>query len=89
MGQRFEGKQAVREGLGVLFDGTYGKPRYAIEDLFCDEGAGKVFASWRCDAEMGGQPASLRGLDVLHFAEDGKVAAKLAYLKAKEPLVYT
>lgn len=88
-GQTFEGASAVRDGLAILFDGTFGKPRYSVEEIFACEEDGKVLARWRCDAEMGGAPAVLHGLDVLHFNPSGQVTAKLAYLKAKEPLVVT
>ena len=85
-GQRFEGKEAIRRGLTILFDGTFGKPRYTTEELFCDLNQGKVLVRWRCDCEVEGKAAVLYGLDVLHI-EGNLVVAKLAYLKAAAPLI--
>ena len=84
-GRRFEGVDEVRNGLASLFDGTFGKPQYVVEDLFCDASASKVLATWRCDLEINGEPAAMHGLDILHFDSDRRVSAKLAFIKAEAP----
>ena len=84
-GGRHVGPTAIREALQPFFGGPFGKLEYVGEDLFVDSDAGKVMTSWRCNLQLEGQPAYLRGLDLLHF-RDGKIVAKLAYGKAREPL---
>lgn len=84
-GGRHSGVTAIRNALQPFFDGTFGRVQYVGEDLFIDEQAGKVMVSWRCNLELGGKPAYLRGLDLLHF-NNGKLVAKLAYGKASEAL---
>ncbi len=80
-----EGIDAVRAAFTPQFDGAFGEMKFLDEDLFIDADTGKVMASWRCTLTVKGQPASWRGLDLLHWEGD-KLVRKLTYAKAKVPL---
>jgi uncharacterized protein (TIGR02246 family) len=84
-GKRNVGKAAIRAAFEPQFNGAYGKMQFLDEDLFADAETGKVMASWRCTLTIKGEPASWRGLDLMHFAGD-KLVQKLTYAKAKVPL---
>ncbi|TDV98724.1 ketosteroid isomerase-like protein [Halomonas alkaliantarctica] len=81
---RHVGKVAIREALMPFFDHTFGKVEYVGDDIFVDADAEKVMISWRCNVELEGKPAYLRGLDLLHF-RGNELVAKLAYAKSSEP----
>jgi uncharacterized protein (TIGR02246 family) len=85
-GRRNHGREAIRAVLTPQFTGAFGQIQFLDEDLFIDDEAGKVMASWRCTLVVKGQPTSWRGLDLLHFGPAGKVTQKLTYAKAKVPL---
>ena len=84
-GKRNVGKAAIRAAFEPQFSGAYGKMQFLDEDLFADAETGKVMASWRCTLTIKGEPASWRGLDLMHFVGD-KLVQKLTYAKAKVPL---
>ncbi|MGH7905409.1 MAG: nuclear transport factor 2 family protein, partial [Candidatus Binataceae bacterium] len=84
-GRSNTGKAAIRAAFEPQFAGAYGKMRFIEDDLFADAESGRVMISWRCTLTVKGQPASWRGLDLLHFS-DGKLVRKLTYAKAKAPL---
>lgn len=81
-GKRSAGKTAIRAALTPQFQGAYGEMQFLDEDIFVDAETGKVMASWRCTLTVKGEPASWRGVDLLHFA-GRKVVQKLTYAKAK------
>ncbi len=85
-GQRSVGKAAIRAAFATQFDGTFGKVRFAREDLFIDPDAGKTLISWTCTLRTRRGPGAWRGLDVLHF-EGGLITAKHTYAKAKSLLI--
>ncbi len=84
-GKRNVGRAAIRAAFEPQFTGRWGEMKFLDEDLFADAESGKVMASWRCTLLMKGEPASWRGLDLLHFRGD-KLVQKLTYAKAKSPL---
>jgi ketosteroid isomerase-like protein len=78
------GKAAIRAAFEPLFSGRFGHVTFKPRDLFIDEEAQKVMASWDCHLEMEGIPKVLEGLDLYEFRGD-KIARKLAYCKARQP----
>jgi len=85
-GTRSQGLDAVRAAFKPQFSGGFGEMKFVDEDLMVDAETNKVMASWRCELEVNGKPTHWRGLDLLTFNDDGKVALKLTYAKAKVPL---
>lgn len=85
-GKRSQGLEAVRAAFEPQFSGAFGEMKFVDEDLMVDAETRKVMASWRCELEVKGEPTHWRGLDLLSFDSDGKVALKLTYAKAKVPL---
>ena len=79
------GLDAIRAAFAPQFEGAFGAMKFLDEDLFIDAESGKVMASWRCTLEVKGEPASWRGLDLLHWEGD-RITKKLTYAKAKAPL---
>jgi uncharacterized protein (TIGR02246 family) len=82
------GKAAIRAAFEPQFRGDFGKIRFETEDLFADETAARALIRWVCRLETRRGPAAWRGLDILHF-DNGLVARKLTYAKAKVPLLET
>jgi len=78
------GPAAIRRAFEPLFSGRFGAVRFEGRDLFVDEHAGKVMASWDCHLTMDGQPQVLEGLDLYHV-DGGRILRKLAYCKARQP----
>jgi ketosteroid isomerase-like protein len=81
------GKAAIRAAFVPQFRGDHGKIRFEAEDLFVDPAAGRALIRWVCRLETRRGPAAWRGLDILHFDNDGLVTRKLTYAKAKIPLL--
>jgi uncharacterized protein (TIGR02246 family) len=85
-GRLNRGKQAIREALVPQFRGDFGRIRFQTEDRFVDPDTGKALIRWLCTLESDGQSSAWRGLDILRF-EDGLLAEKHTYAKAKLPLI--
>jgi ketosteroid isomerase-like protein len=85
-GRRSRGKQAIREAFVPQFRGDLGRIRFQTEDLFVDPESGKALIRWLCTLESDGRSFAWRGLDILRF-EDGLLAEKHTYAKAKAPLI--
>ena len=85
-GRQSRGKQAIREAFVPQFRGDFGRIRFQTEDLFVDPESGKALIRWLCTLERDGRSSGWRGLDILHF-EQGLLAEKLTYAKAKVPLI--
>jgi len=81
-GKRSTGMDAVRAAFAPQFAGTFGKIRFASEDLFVDTVSGKALIRWLCTIERDGRKRGWRGLDILHVV-DGKITEKLTYAKAE------
>ncbi len=76
-GQRFEGKAAVVEFWRQWFGRNRGAVFEAEEVIAMGD---RAVVRWVYRKERNGQPWHLRGVDVF-TVRDGKVAAKLAYVK--------
>ena len=85
-GRQSRGKQAIREAFVPQFRGDFGRIRFQTEDLFIDPESGKALIRWLCTLESDGQSSGWRGLDILRF-EEGLLAEKHTYAKAKVPLI--
>lgn len=83
-GRVHRGSAAIRAAFEPQFRGDFGKIRFETEDLFVDEIAARALIRWVCRLETRRGPAAWRGLDILHF-DNGLVARKLTYAKAKVP----
>lgn len=81
----YQGETEIRAALLPYFDGTFGRVEFIPEDLVVDADGAKVMTSWCCNMQLGENPTSLRGLDVLHF-EGKKLKRKVPYSKTSEPL---
>lgn len=86
-GQRAAGRDAIRQAFETQFAGEFGKIRFKPEDVFVDPSAGKAMIRWECTLETAERFGVWRGLDLLHFSEDGKLLEKHTYAKAKVPLI--
>jgi uncharacterized protein (TIGR02246 family) len=84
-GRRNVGKASIRAAFTPQFTGAFGAMQFLDDDVFVDEDASKVMASWRCTLTIKSQPTSWRGLDLIHFAA-GKIVQKLTYAKTRTPL---
>jgi ketosteroid isomerase-like protein len=76
-GRRVEGKQAVVEFWRAWFERN-AEARFEAEDVIVSGNRATVL--WIYHKMRNGQPWHLRGVDVF-TVKDGKVAAKLAYVK--------
>lgn len=76
------GLDAIRDAFAPQFEGSFGKMRFADEDLFVDAEANKTMVSWTCSFDTKKGRMGWRGLDLLHFNADGQIVAKLTYAKA-------
>jgi ketosteroid isomerase-like protein len=85
-GRLNRGKQAIREAFVPQFRGDFGRIRFQAEDLFVDPESGKALIRWLCTLDNDGRSSAWRGLDILRF-EDGLLAEKHTYAKAKVPLI--
>ena len=85
-GRQSRGKQAIREAFVPQFRGDFGRIRFQTEDLFVDPESGKALIRWLCTLENDGRSSGWRGLDILRF-EEGLLAEKHTYAKAKAPLI--
>lgn len=88
-GSAAHGLAAIREAFKPQFDGAFGRMAFVQEDIFVDAAARKSMISWTCTLETTRGPAGWRGLDLLHFDAEGRIAAKLTYAKTKSPLLQT
>jgi ketosteroid isomerase-like protein len=79
-----EGRSAVREAFAPQFAGAFGRMRFDEEDCFVDPEAGRALISWTCSLDDGEKARGWQGLDILHFAEDGRICRKLTYGKARK-----
>lgn len=82
-GSPAKGLAAIREAFAPQFAGEFGTMRFIEEDIFVDPKTRKSMVSWLCTLETKNGPAGWRGLDLLHFDEQGRITAKLTYAKAK------
>lgn len=82
-GEPAEGLDAIRAAFEPQFSGTFGKMRFAEEDIFVDPETRKTMVSWLCSMDTKRGRAGWRGLDILHFDAEGRIVAKLTYAKAK------
>jgi len=86
-GQRAVGKDAIRAMMAPHFSGAFGRMHFDIGSAICDESTGEAWSSWRLTLKQaGGESASFRGVDVLHFA-DGLIVMNSVYVKAAAPLI--
>lgn len=82
-GDRYEGKQAVREGLATRFAGVpdvhYGDERHWI----CGDELG--VSEWTLTGtSTAGQRLEVRGVDLLEFDADGRITRKDSFWKILE-----
>ena len=84
-GTKAEGLRSIREALVPQFRGDYGQMRFIEEEMFCDAQNLKALIAWSCSLETKKGPGSWRGLDILHFNEQGKIITKKTYAKALTP----
>jgi ketosteroid isomerase-like protein len=77
------GLDEIRASFAPQFEGAFGKMRFTDEDLFVDPEANKTMVSWLCSFDTKSGRTGWRGLDLLHFNDDGQIVAKLTYAKAK------
>ncbi len=78
-----EGLAAIRAAFEPQFKGAFGDMRFEEEDSFVDADAHKSLISWVCSLDTREGRAGWRGLDILVFNGDGKIARKATYAKAK------
>jgi ketosteroid isomerase-like protein len=83
-GQVAEGRAAVREAFAPQFAGAFGRMRFDEEDCFVDAEARRALISWTCSLDDGTKARGWQGLDILHFADDGRISRKLTYGKARK-----
>ena len=83
-GQVAVGRGAVRAAFTPQFTGAFGRMRFDEEDCFVDADAGRALISWTCSMDDGEKARGWQGLDILHFADDGRIARKLTYGKARK-----
>lgn len=86
-GVRNVGADAIREAFVPQFAGAFGTMRFHTEDMFLDVPAGKVLIRWTLTLEEEYRQGAYRGLDILHFRADGRLAEKHTYCKAKLPFI--
>jgi uncharacterized protein (TIGR02246 family) len=86
-GVRSTGKPAIRRAFEPQFAGAFGRMRFHTEDMILDVPAGKAMISWTLTLEEAARQGAYRGLDILHFRPDGKLAEKQTYCKAKRPFI--
>jgi hypothetical protein len=80
------GEAAVRAALEPNFTRVWGKVRYDPEGLVVDPHNDTAVAWWTLVMSRGEKSKTLRGTDILRF-RNGKLVAKLCYVKAKQTLV--
>jgi ketosteroid isomerase-like protein len=78
-----EGLAAIRAAFEPQFNGAFGDMRFEEEDFFVDAETRKCLIAWVCSLDTREGRAGWRGLDILVFNEDGKIARKATYAKAK------
>jgi SnoaL-like domain len=100
-GVEHRGRDAIRAAFAPQFGGRFGAMTFAVDDWIVDETARKAAIRWACRHDfatapaparwlfrvMYGARAGWRGMDVFHFASDGRIAAKYSYLTARRPTV--
>lgn len=79
------GLRSIREALAPQFRGDYGQMQFIEEEMFCDVQNLKALIAWTCSLETQRGPGKWRGLDILHFKEDGKILTKKTYAKTLTP----
>ena len=82
-----EGLEAIRAAFEPQFKGAFGEMRFEEEDFFVDAETRKSLISWVCSLDTVDGRASWRGLDILVFDADGRIARKATYGKAKTLLL--
>jgi hypothetical protein len=55
--------------------------------MFLDVARGKALIRWTLTLEEPDRQGAYRGLDILHFRPDGRLAEKHTYCKAKIPFI--
>lgn len=86
-GVTHRGQEALRQAFAPIFNGTFGKVRYEVEDAIYDDAAGKALVTWSMVmAGPGATTSRIRGLDVLAFAH-GQLVSKNAYCKSTALLI--
>lgn len=83
-GQPAVGRAAIRDAFTPQFTGAFGRMEFIEEDLFVDAETGKAMISWLCTFDTKQGKAGWRGLDILHFDQQGHITRKLTYAKAKQ-----
>ena len=86
-GTRSVGKAAIRAAFEPQFTGKFGTIRFLQEDLFVDPVARKAMISWECTLTSKDRAGGWRGLDLLHFDEQGRITLKETYAKTEKPLM--
>jgi ketosteroid isomerase-like protein len=86
-GTRSVGKAAIRAAFMPQFRGDFGTIRFHTEDMILDVEAGKAMIRWLCTLEEETRQGGYRGLDILHFNDDGLLVEKHTYCKAGIPLI--
>lgn len=82
-GSPAKGLDAIRDSFRPQFEGAFGEMRFADEDMFVDPEANKTMVSWLCSFDTKRGRTGWRGLDLLHFDDQGQIVAKLTYAKAE------
>jgi steroid delta-isomerase-like uncharacterized protein len=83
-GARFEGKQAVRQGLASRFEGLP-DVHYGSDEHFVDSALSTGISKWTLTGTArDGKRVEVRGCDFYTF-RDGQVTRKDAYWKIVEP----
>jgi hypothetical protein len=85
IGQRFVGKRAVREGLGLRFKGIpdvhYGDDRH-----FISASGDRGVSEWLLTGtSISGEKIEVRGCDLFEFDTFGKITRKDSYWKIVQP----
>lgn len=86
-GTRSVGKAAIRAAFEPQFSGKFGVIRFLQEDLFVDPAARKAMISWECTLTSKDRAGGWRGLDLIHFDDQGRITLKETYAKAEKPLM--
>lgn len=100
-GVEHRGHAAIRAAFAPQFAGRFGAMRFDVDDRIVDEAGRKAAIRWVCRHDFATAPAPARwlyrllygaragwrGIDVFHFAHDGRITAKYSYSTARRPTV--